>query len=727
MNHRAIGRREFLAGAALTAVQAAETRPNIVVVLMDDLRWDELHCTGHPFTQSPNIDKLAAEGATFRNTFVTSPLCSPSRACFLTGLYAHRHGITDNTDRSPASHKLETFPQVLQTAGYETAFVGKWHMGVDDSPRQGFDHWVGFPGQGTYFDPVLNVDGNHVKEQGYTTDILTRHAVELLGRKRSKPLCLYLPHKAVHPELTQFADGSVNDPNGGTFAPAERHKALFANVPVPRSPNAGRAPTGKPALERKIGDLPPLGAQTGTDDETIRNRARMLKAVDEGVGQMRAALQRAGQLDNTVFVFTSDEGYFFGEHGLSMERRLAYEESIRIPLIIRYPRRVKAGRRIDEMALGIDLAPTLLELAGTKSSKELSGRSLVPLLEARKAEWRSSFLIEYFSDRTMARMVNMGYKAVRTAQWKYIHYTELQGMDELYDLRSDPYEMKNRISDSNVHGTLEELKAELRRLAGWNKAALDEVASYVQSQKTTGLLIMQDRKIVYEHNWPLPAAAKAFAAAFTHGTDSHGAMAEDVASAQKSFVALLAGIAIDKGLLDIAKPVSAYLGVGWSKATPEQERAIAVRHLMEMSSGLKEALTYEAPAGTKFFYNTPAYALMKPVLEKASGQKIDDITRHWLTTPLGMSDTLWRQRPGAFAGSGNPTGLYTTPRDMAKLGQLVLDQGKPVISEKQLSALFARSETNPAYGRLWWLNGSKYVLRAGGKRAGAGRRAAPLP
>jgi len=251
--------------------------------------------------------------------------------------------------------------------------------------------------------------------------------------------------------------------------------------------------------------------------------------------------------------------------------------------------------------------------------------------------------------------------------------------------------------------------------AGWSAAGLDELAAYVQSQKTTGFLIVQDRSVVYEHNWPLPPQAATFAANFTHGTDAHGALQEDVASGQKSFVAILAGIAIDKGLLDISKPVSAYLRPGWSKASPEQESSITVRHLIEMTSGLTESLAYEAPAGGTFFYNTPAYAVVKTVLEKASGQTLDDLTRRWLTEPTGMTDTLWRQRPAAFADVGNPTGLYTTPRDMAKLGQLVLDKGKAsngtrVISANELAALFARTPTNPAYGRLWWLNGSAFTL-----------------
>ncbi len=454
-------RRRFLSGlGGLACAGAQASRPNIVVVLMDDLR-----CTGHPFALTPNLDRIAAEGAIFRNAFVTTPLCSPSRASFLTGQYAHAHGITDNTDRSPASHRLPTFPRALHDSGYETAFVGKWHMGVDNSPRPGFDHWVGFSGQGTYFNPELNINGRSVKETGYTTDILARHAVEVLSCRRAAPLCLWLAHKAVHPELTQFADGSISDPHGGQFVPADRHKSLFVGAAVPRRPNAGKPPTGKPALLRRIGKLPPLGPATGTDDETIRNRARMLKAVDEGIGQMREALERAGQLENTMFVFTSDEGYFFGEHGLSIERRLSYEESIRIPMIMRYPKLIRGGTKIDAMVLGIDLAPTLLEIGRTRTAGKIHGRSLVPLLRGEKPEWRSSFLIEYFSDRTMQRMLNMGYQAVRTERWKYIHYTELQDMDELYDLHSDPYEMRNLIHAASLRRTRDALSAELQRLA----------------------------------------------------------------------------------------------------------------------------------------------------------------------------------------------------------------------------------------------------------------------
>src|SRR5262249_44428310 len=337
--------------------QNKQTRPNIVFILVDDLRWDELGIAGHPFIKTPNIDRIGKEGVIFRNAFMTTPLCSPSRASFLTGQYAHTHGITDNVDRSAASHQLVTFPRLLHQSGYETAFIGKWHMGNDDTLRPGFDRWVSFKGQGAYLDPDINEDGKSSKPSGYITDILNSYAVEFIRRRRDKPFMVYLAHKAIHPEATQNNDGSVNLADSERFIPAERHKDLYAGLAIPHRPNYGRAPEGKPALQRRIGDLPPLGPATVTRDEAILGRQRTLAAIEEGVGAILKALEETGQLDNTVIVFTSDNGYFYGEHGLSVERRLAYEESIRMPLLARYPKTIKAGTAHDEFALNIDLAP----------------------------------------------------------------------------------------------------------------------------------------------------------------------------------------------------------------------------------------------------------------------------------------------------------------------------------------------------------------------------------
>ncbi|HEU4387731.1 MAG TPA: sulfatase, partial [Blastocatellia bacterium] len=411
--------------AHLRATAPRDTRPNIVFILVDDLRWDEMGCAGHPYLKTPNIDRIAREGAMFRNSFVTTPLCSPSRASLLTGQYAHTHGITDNADRSAASHKLVTFPLLFHESGYQTAFIGKWHMGNDETPRPGFDRWVSFKGQGTYLNPEINEDRRSVKTTGYITDLLNGYAVDFIRRQREKPFLIYLAHKAIHPEVTQNDDGSVNLADSERFIPAGRHLNLYSHATVPRRPNAMRAPEGKPALERQIGELPPLGSDTGTRDETVLGRQRTLMAIEEGVGEIYRALQQTGQLDNTVIIFASDNGYFYGEHGLSVERRLAYEESIRVPLLVRYPPVVKAGVVRDELALNIDIAPTLLSLAGVPVPPDVEGSSLVPLLKGRRTRWRDSFLIEYYSDRVFPRMLQIGYKAVRSNRWKYIHYTEL--------------------------------------------------------------------------------------------------------------------------------------------------------------------------------------------------------------------------------------------------------------------------------------------------------------
>jgi len=241
------------------------------------------------------------------------------------------------------------------------------------------------------------------------------------------------------------------------------------------------------------------------------------------------------------------------------------------------------------------------------------------------------------------------------------------------------------------------------------------VLDYVQGQKTTGFLIVQDRKTVVERNWPAPAGAVQFRA-MAYETTPDGELLEDIASQQKSFVSMLVAIAIDKGLIDVTKPVQAYIGAGWSKASPEQEAKIRVIDLLTMSSGLTPSFTYAAPPGTTFYYNTPVYAVNKRIVAAAANQPLETITRDWLTAPAGMSNTSWRKRPAAMADVGNPTGLVTSPSDVARFGQIVLDGGKAadggrIVSEQSLAAMFQRSTTNPAYGRLWWLNGGDYAIK----------------
>ena len=478
MNHRSgwIGRlvplaalMVALAGCAPAPARlpAAEARaPNIIVILVDDLRWDDLGIEGHPFVETPAIDRLAREGARFRNAFATTPLCSPSRATILTGQYAHTNGIVDNTARDAASHRLQTFAQPLAAAGWRTGFFGKWHMGNDDSPRPGFTRWVAMQGQGEATDPQFNIDGTRARERGYVTDLLTDHVVDFVREPGGQPFMVFLAHKALHPNIVQRDDGSTGAVAGQAegFVPAPRHRGRYTDAVVPRRPNAGPPVAGKPALQRAIEGVAPLGPETATPDRDVRARLEMLLAVDESVARIVQALEDNGELARTVIFLTSDHGYFYGEHQLNEERRLAYEETIRIPLILRYPPRVAAGATPVAMVQTIDLAPTILELARVADPVARQGRSLVPLLRGDEVPWRQSILVEYRSDTVFPRIRDMGYQAVRTTRHKYIHYLELPGMDELYDLEADPYEMSNLIGTPQGEALLPALQAELARL-----------------------------------------------------------------------------------------------------------------------------------------------------------------------------------------------------------------------------------------------------------------------
>jgi len=447
-----------------SATLAAESRPNIMLVVVDDLRFDDFHAAGHPFAVTPHLDRVAREGAQFKNFFAVTPLCSPSRANILTGLETRHHGILDNTDRSPRSHELPTFARTLRAAGYNTGFIGKWHMGNDPTPRPGFDYWVSMKGQGEVADPELFENGRLARAPGYVTDIFTQRALSFIRQPRTAPFLLIVSHKALHPNKIQRADGTTAAIGEGGFIPAERHKALYADARPPRRGNYAVPPKGKPALERPIPGLKPLGPDTVTPDETIRDRLRMLAAVDEGLGQIFAELEKQGSLDRTVVMVIGDNGYFYGEHGLSEERRLAYEESIRLPLLVRFPPRVKAGAEPTGMALTTDLAPTIIELTGAPALPNIDGRSLVPLFSRTPDDWRKSFLIEYTTDIVFPRTLKMGYDAVRTERYKFIRYRDLDGMNELYDLRDDPFELSNLTNSPNAAEVRGRMEVELKRI-----------------------------------------------------------------------------------------------------------------------------------------------------------------------------------------------------------------------------------------------------------------------
>lgn len=443
-------------GARERNASPAEQRPNLVFVLLDDARYDDL--IDHPFADLPNLRRLASEGASFTNFFTSAPLCSPSRAVFMTGQYPYRNGIVDNGERAERSHQIVTFPRLLRDAGYRTGFFGKWHMGhADDSPRPGFDRWVSFVGQGVYFDPDLNIDGQPAKARGYMTDLLTQYAVDFIrSAPDTQPFLVVMAQKAVHPEI---------HPNYvRSFPPAPGDEALYADAAVPHGPSWRAPVTGKPALQRPHDTSDPRSPKGGLPDSVVKDRLRMLSAVDRSIGVLIETLRARGVYDRTVFVVTSDQGFFYGEFGLAQERRLAYEPSIHIPLIVRYPRLARAGSQPRALASNVDIAPTLLALGGVPVPTAMHGRSLLPALSADTTTVRDDLLIEYYSDTEFPRLKGMGYKAVRTDRYKYIRYDELQGMNELYDLRQDPHELDNLLPDRVPPGVLADLTARLDRL-----------------------------------------------------------------------------------------------------------------------------------------------------------------------------------------------------------------------------------------------------------------------
>jgi N-acetylglucosamine-6-sulfatase len=454
-------------------------KPNLIVILIDDLRFDETGASGHPYLRTPNIDRLAHEGASFENAFHPTPLCSPNRASILTGQYASRHGIIDNVGRDAMSHRLANYHLELKKLGYETAHIGKWHMGNDASPRPGYDHWVSFKGQGTITDPVFwerdeKGFGGERRLKGNVTDLLNERAVEFVGRKRRQPFALFFAHKAVHPDVQQNQDGTIDASTMQGYVLPERHENLYRGCEYPARPNAKLSneellkekPAWREMFElrarpgmRAFLDAIHVGAQ-----EEIRRRAATVVAVDEGVGMILEVLEKKKIADKTCIVFLGDNGYFFGEHGLGAERRFAYEEGIRTAFFVRYPKLIKPGTRIAQMIASIDIAPTMIQLGGGKPGSHVQGRSLVPIMKGTARKWRESFLMEYYNESAWPWIVGMSYKAVRTPGAKLIHWVHKEGVDELYDLERDPYEMKNVIADPSYAPLRGQLEKELRKL-----------------------------------------------------------------------------------------------------------------------------------------------------------------------------------------------------------------------------------------------------------------------
>lgn len=463
-NGNSTSRRNFLktttaAGAGLPfvntlwtpAANAAGKQLNVIFVLIDDMRFDSMSCMGHPFLKTPNLDRLAAGGIRFDHGYVTNSLCSPSRASILSGQYAHRHGVLDNSTPLPADTPI--FPVELQKNGYETAFVGKWHMGGEsDSPRPGFDRWISFKGQGVYRNPRFNIDGETVNREGYITDLLTDYAVDYIRKDRQKPFFLYLSHKAVHAD----------------FYPAERYQDAYSGVQISHPASMENTPEnyeGKPLWVRRQ-----RHSWHGVDymyhdgtyfDRFILDYNRTLLAVDDSMGRVLDTLEEKGILDHTLILFTSDNGFLHGEHGL-IDKRCMYEESIRVPVLAYCPSLIKPGSCSSRLILNIDFCPTILDAAGVSIPASVQGASFLPILRGENPAWREAMLYEYFWEAAFPQTPTV--LGVRTERYKYMQYHGIFDLDELYDSDTDPQEMRNRIDDASHHEIRLDMQKRLRSL-----------------------------------------------------------------------------------------------------------------------------------------------------------------------------------------------------------------------------------------------------------------------
>ena len=450
--------------------QAGNRKPmNIIFILADDHRYDAMGFMNKiKGLQTPGMDRLAKEGVHIKNAFVSTALCSPSRASILTGQYAHTHTVVDNEAALPSN--LVFFPSYLQKSGYQTAFVGKWHMGnTDDQPQPGFDHWISFQGQGVYYNPTFNVDGKRIKqaEGSYITDLLTDYALEWLNKtNKSKPFFLYLSHKGVHAE----------------FYPAKRHEGKYTDVPVVCPPSMYLTATDS---SKTYGIPTPPGSQVNTRDipnwvraqryswhgvdymyhgtikfdDFYRRYLETLQAVDESIERINNWVVSHGLKDNTMIVYMGDNGFSFGEHGL-IDKRHAYEESMRVPLLVWAPGMVKPNSVMEQIIMNVDLAPTFLDLAGIAKPKQMQGFSFAEILGGKSVTWqRDKVFYEYYWEAAFPQTPTTF--AVRTERYKYIYYNGIWDINELYDLQADPYEMNNLIRDPAYQQTGMKLRTEL--------------------------------------------------------------------------------------------------------------------------------------------------------------------------------------------------------------------------------------------------------------------------
>jgi arylsulfatase A-like enzyme len=477
VSESACTRRDLLkvlgAGAAVAALpdwaparESAEARPNIIFIMSDDHAAHALSCYGSRINQTPNLDRLAREGIRLTNCFCTNGICAPSRATILTGKYSHLNGVKDNRDLFDAEQV--TFPKLLRQAGYETAMIGKWHLKSDPT---GFDYWNILPGQGEYHDPEMIELGERKKLTGYVTDIITDLSIDWIkSRKGDQPFLLLCHHKAPHrnwqpdeKHAHMYEDVDISEPETfnddyATRCDAARHQAMTIEHHFYESDTKGPPPEG----------LEGQALKKWKYERFIKDYLRCVASVDDNVGRLLDYLEESGLADNTIVVYTSDQGFFLGDHGW-YDKRFMYEEALRMPLLVRYPREIKPGSVSDAIVTNLDFAPTFLDYAGVTAPTDMQGVSMRPVLAGHTpSDWRRSMYYRYYEYGDEGKggwhRVRPHY-GVRTQRYKLIHFhdDEIDAW-ELFDLRNDPHELKNVYDDASYVGVVDRLKAELKRL-----------------------------------------------------------------------------------------------------------------------------------------------------------------------------------------------------------------------------------------------------------------------
>lgn len=436
-----------------TKLDGAKPR-NVIFILSDDHRYDAMSFMGHPFAKTPNMDAMAKNGVHLKNAFVTTSLCSPSRASILTGLYTFRHRVIDNQRLVPEGTQF--FPQYLQEAGYNTGFIGKWHMGAaSDDPRPGFDYWFSFKGQGHYYPPgknyTINENGKRVPQDGYITTLLTEKAVQFLEEQdgSDQPFFLYLSHKAVH----------------GPFTPEPKYDGTLADYPF-------KVPASGDLLSDNLINRPrwlldqrnswhgmdfPL--HTGNSIEAFyKSYCEALRSVDDSIGTVMDQLKKMGIYDDTLVIYMGDNGYMFGEHGL-IDKRVAYETSARVPMLMQCPSLIKGDSVVEEVVANIDIAPTVMQAMGLEKPPHMDGASFLPLAEGKAIPWRDYFLYVYYWEQNYPQTPT--HFCLRGDQFKYTTYYGLWDTDELFDIQADPMEQNNLIYKPEFEATRKSMQDRL--------------------------------------------------------------------------------------------------------------------------------------------------------------------------------------------------------------------------------------------------------------------------